>query len=247
MKILKRIAILFIILLFYTNIFAAFGTTIHTGFETGILTSSEEKEILSNFEINKITEEGNKKAIECFDVNEKGNIAVGSSDFFKGIIKIYSEDGVFQYGFEFEISGKFGLEWDKDNLLIYIVRGNTVISIDSEGNVVAVDKIADTINNQLYWKNTVYATKRTNNNKTYEIRNDMGPLNIFSFNYSQLLITDQNGDTKIIYDINSSQIIKYIIIICIIISFFVFILIPTVYKLYKKGMEKHNVYDLHLR
>ena len=179
---------------------------------------------------------------EIKKLNEKGNIAVGSSDFLKRIIKIYSEDGAFQYGFEFETAGKFGLEWDNDNILIYNVRGNIVISVDSKGDVVAVDKIADTINNQLYWKNTVYATKRTNNNKTYEIRNDMGPLNIFSFNYSQLLITDQNGDVKIIYDVNSYQITKYIIIIIIIISIIVFIIIPTIYKLYKDGKKKHNIY-----
>lgn len=89
---------------------------------------------------------------------------------------------------------------------------------------------------------SAYATKRTNNNKTYEIRNDMGPLNIFSFNYSQLLITDQNGDVKIIYDVNSYQITKYIIIIIIIISIIVFIIIPTIYKLYKDGKKKHNIY-----
>jgi len=248
MKTLTRLfALCFAVFTFCISSIAAYGTMINTGFETRILTLSEEKEILSNFEINKITEEGDKKAIECFDVNEKGNIAIGSSDFIKRIIKIYSEDGVFQYGFEFETAGKFGLEWDNDNILIYNVRGNILISVDSKGDVVAVEKIADTINNQLYLKNTVYATKRTNNNKTYEIRNDMGPLNIFSFNYSQLLITDQNGDAKIIYDVNSSQIIKYIIIILIIISFLVFVVIPTVYKLYKKGMEQHNVYDFHLR
>jgi len=236
------ISIFFIIVFWDIFVLSAFASTIHTGFETDILTSSEEKEILSNFEINKITEEGDKKAIECFDVNEKGNIAVGSSDFLKRIIKIYSEDGAFQYGFEFETAGKFGLEWDNDNILIYNVRGNIVISVDSKGDVVAVDKIADTINNQLYWKNTIYATKRTNNNKTYEIRNDMGPLNIFSFNYSQLLITDQNGDVKIIYDVNSYQITKYIIIIIIIISIIVFLIIPTIYKLYKDGKKKHNIY-----
>lgn len=70
----------------------------------------------------------------------------------------------------------------------------------------------------------------------------MGPLNIFSFNYSQLLITDQNGDVKIIYDVNSYQITKYIIIIIIIISIIVFLIIPTIYKLYKDGKKKHNIY-----
>ena len=51
-----------------------------------------------------------------------------------------------------------------------------------------------------------------------------------------------NADVKIIYDVNSYQITKYIIIIIIIISIIVFLIIPTIYKLYKDGKKKHNIY-----
>lgn len=53
----------------------------------------------------------------------------------------------------------------------------------------------------------------------YTIRNDMGILNLFLSSYSQLLKTDVNGETTIIYDVNTFHLIKTIFIVLAIIIF----------------------------
>lgn len=216
---LKRIwlFILFLFILFECNGIAAFA--IDTGFSTEELTTHDIEEFCTNVELSLLLEEPEKKAIDCFDVNEKEMIAIGSDNSERDTIYIYSKCGEFQYGYTFSSSGKFGIEWDNDNLLIYFVRSDIVISVNSMGEIEDVLKIQDTLENNSYWNNSVFGSKKSVGSTEYKIQNDIGLLNAFSDSYSQLVATDDAGNVTVVYDVSKSYISSILLSIAAVIVF----------------------------
>ena len=146
MKYIKRFFTLFAFLfLLSISTFPAYSML--NGFEIEPLTSTENKRIKSNTTFEHFDEEPAKDSIECFDVNESGEIAIGSESHSSKIISIYSTDGVFLYALEFETEGGFGLEWQDNGLNVYFVRGAIGINIDPQGNILDVFAIKDTMEN----------------------------------------------------------------------------------------------------
>lgn len=183
---------------------------VNTGFSTEELTDKDT--FVKNVDVCVLDSAPEKKAIVCFDVNESGMIAIGHNGSDTKIISIYNLDGGFLYGYEFNCTGDFGVEWDNENLIIYFVRSDVALEINSTGEIESVLKIKDTIENNSYWNKQVFSTKRTINDKEYLLKNDMGFLNLFASSYSQLIITDSNGQTNVFYDVNSEQLTKTLII-----------------------------------
>ncbi|MBQ9744295.1 MAG: hypothetical protein IJW19_04130 [Clostridia bacterium] len=212
-----------ILLLFFASFFP-FGTSAKTsnsneGFVTESVTEEEKNTVLKNISISKITKEPERQPIECFDVNENGEIAIGIYTTKEKIICIYSDDGTFQYGYKFYTSGNFGVELKESNLYIYLVRSDIAIGIAPSGEIIEMSKIQNTSENNSYWNNYVSSNKRIVGDKVYILKNDMGIFNLFSPSYSQLIVQDGNGNQNIIYDVNSSQLTKNIIILLSILAF----------------------------
>lgn len=207
------------------------------GFSTVPLSEDEEKSFLENWSISVSHHEPVTEPIDCFDVNEEGMIALGFSDSEQKMIGIYTSSGEFQYSYEFECYGKFGLEWDENGLIIYLVRSDLAIAVDTEGKIKNIFKIEDTMKNNSYWNHSVFATKRTVGNCKYVIKNDMGIFNISASSYSQLITIDEDGDTNIIYDVNSSQLLKSIVMFVGVIIFagiVILCLVKEFIKMYRK-------------
>ncbi len=178
---------------------------IDTGFATETLPEKNINSFLKYIKLSMITEEPRKIAIDCFDVNEKGEIAIGRSEYNNKTVCIYTSDGDFQYGYSFFSQGSFGVELNNDILLIYFVRSDIVIAVNPMGEIESILGIKNTIENNSYWNNFVHLTKRKIGDTEYTIRNDMGFFNLLASSYSQLVITDKNGNENIIYDVNSAQ------------------------------------------
>ena len=175
--------------------------------------SKEEKEtIIANTDLTVITTPANS-TIECFDVNEDGLIALGHTGITKGDISVYSSDGTFKYGFEFQCYGEFGVEWDKDILNIYFVRGSVLVSVNSSGEIVNVADVEDTAENNSYYRNSIKATKRNVNGIEYEIKN------VFMSSYSQLVVKEPSGQEIVLYNANDSQLAQIVIVSIIAIVF----------------------------
>lgn len=183
------------------------------GFDTEKLQEDEATDFLENIEFTILENEPSKKSIDCFDVDEKGLVAVGFSNFNTKTICIYTNQGTYQYGYTFECSGSFGVEL-KDNILnIYFVRSDIAISINQNGDVIGVERIKNTIENDSYWRESVYSTTKKVGDNTYTIKSDLGLLNIFATSYSQVVITDANGVENVIYDVNSQQLINILLVL----------------------------------
>ena len=122
------------------------------------------------------------------------------------------------YGLSFSVAGAFDIEWNDDKLIIYTVRGNNAILVGADGGVEEICSIKDTAENSYYWRKTINSNIRIVDGNTYEIRTNMGILDHFSPAKTQILVTDSNGVSKIIYDINAEYTVKFIIIIWVVVS-----------------------------
>ena len=210
-----RFFLLFVfILVIFTNEIKV--NAMHTGFKTNELSSEEKDMFISNINVLSIDEEPPQKSITCFDVNSNHLIAIGQNSSDRKTICVYSNDGAFQYGYTFNCSGDFGVEWDDENLNIYFVRSGVIVSVTPKCEVLDVFEIQNTIENNSYVNHFVHATKRKIDNYEYCIRNNMGLLNLFSSSYSQIIVKDGTDTESIIYDVGSMQLTKTIVTISLI-------------------------------
>ncbi len=201
---------LFLLLIVFTCIFTLFTSVIkvnamNTDFTTENLTQEEQHTFISNISISLLTSEPEKKGILCFDVNEQGMIAIAQKGAYSKEVCIYSANGTFLYGYTFKCSQNCAVEWDNERINIYFVRSDVIISLDTEGNVLDIKKVQDTINNNTHRNDLLYSTSQTVGDTTYLIRNDMGIFNWVASSYSQIITIDSAGVECVIYDINSNQ------------------------------------------
>ncbi len=236
MRIRRILLILFIISVFLWN-GSESALAMNTGFSTDNMESNDQQLFLSNINLSLITEEPKKNGITCFDVNDNGLIVIGSEASTKKSVSVYASDGTFKYGYAFNCSGSFGVEWDDNNIIIYFVRSDVAALFDATGTNLELKKIQDTTDNNSYWNHSVYSTQRTVNGSQYSMRNNMGLFNIFTSSYSQLIKTDADGNQITIYDVSSAHTTKFVIIFIAVILFVVLIvskLILQFIKLNKK-------------
>lgn len=210
-------------------------SAMNTGFTTETLPENDVQIFLENVNIQMVTKEPKKNSIQCFDVDEKGTIAVGCNNLNNKTVCVYTADGHFQYGYTFKTDGSFGVELDNDALLIYFVRSDIAVAIDSKGRIESVRKIQTTTENNSYWNNSVYLKSRKSGNNEYTLKNDMGVFNIIASSYSKLIVTNAEGEEKILYDAVSVSFFRRLVIFIVAIIFIAI----TILKI-RKDIIKYN-------
>ena len=208
-----------LLLVFFTN--ALEVSALNTGFETKEMTEKEKETFFSNCSISSVKTPPTKGGIRCFDVNEDGLIAIGMG-FGEKTVCVYTSQGEFLYGYTFEGGQSFGVEWDGEYINIYFVRSDVIISLDSEGNVLDAKIVKNAKDNNTHRSTLLHSTKRTVHDTTYLIRNDMGVFNWIALSYSQVVVVDVNGVERIIYDVNSTQLVKTIVLFVFVLAFLSF-------------------------
>lgn len=207
-------------------------SAMNTGFTISQLTEEEKSNIIPNIDISPIESpieiESAKRPIECFDVNESEMIAIGQSKGEQKAVCIYSQDGSFLYGYTFDDSSAFGIEWDGNNINIYFVRSDLIVTVDRDGNILEIARVEDTFENNSYRNFLLHSAERNTDHARYYIRNDMGMLNLFAFSHSQLVMEGPDGEETIIYDVNTEQLVRTLIVsIVVVASFTAAIVIPV--------------------
>lgn len=221
MKIISKYLILSLALLSVLFANPIKVNAVNTGFDTNDFPTEQKASFISNVNLSTISKEPAPKTILCFDVNNDHLIAVGHEALNKKMVSVYTSDGTFQYGYIFNCSGSFGLEWDNENLNIYFVRSDLILSVTPSGEVVDVLEIQDTQSNNEYSNELLYSTKRKIGNTEYSIESDIGAfLDFFASSYSQIVITNENGERSIIYDVNDEQLFNMVLSIAGITAWF---------------------------
>ena len=224
-----------------------FTSAVSTGFDTEILSEEDIDHFLKHISLSVLTEEPIQEPIQCFDVSEDEMIAIGSGKYEQKTICIYTAESVFQYGYRFQCSGSFGIELCKDVVTIYFVRSDVAISVDFKGNVKSVSKIKNSTENHSYWNHSVFATKKEVGNHTYTIRNDMGLFNLFATTYSQLVVTDERGVERVVYDVNTTQLMStllWVVGIVVVLILTISIIVWQFIRLRPNILQRGNPKDL---
>lgn len=233
MKYFKSVSLLFALCLLMMPLSSVRILAMETGFVTEEIGETDKVTFLSNSNINVLNSEPSKRAIKCFAVSQEGKIAVGQNHLGEKVISVYSSDGIFCYGLAFDCSGSFAVEWDNDNLLIFFVRSDVIISVNPQGEIEEIYSVNDIEENRSYLNDILYSTQKICEDGVYELRNDMGIFNWFLSSYSQLVFISPDGNETIIYDVNAAQLANAIIfssILAIFVSIVVFALVRDLKK-----------------
>ena len=227
---MRRTSTFLVMLILMLSFVSVQAVALNTGFTTEALSEGDKERILANMKIKHLSDEPAKVAIDCFDVDENGVIAIGcSSNFETKRVCIYEKDGSFKCGYSFETNGSFGIELIDNGLAIYLVRSDVAVFISSDGIVEEILEIQNSLDNNSYWNNNVFSTVRETKDATYVLKNDLGIFNLCASSYSQISVTDADGKESIIYDVNAEQLVKNIFI-TILVSIFVSIVVAGVVK-----------------
>ena len=207
---------------------------VNTRFSTEQLSEKDKNTLLSNIDISLIEEEPQKQSIVCFDVNGDEKIALGYSDSESKTICVYSQNE-FLYGYEFGCTGDFAVEWDEENINIYFVRSDIIVTVNQNCDILDIAEVQNTTENNRYHNFLLHSTERLVGDRKYSLRNDMGILNFVASSYSQLTVTDANGTETMLFDVNSSQLANTVTV-CILVIVFVSLAVVVVVKGYKKAL-----------
>lgn len=237
---IRRGCLFFLFIFIFVFINSTKVNAVNTGFITNQMSSKEENTFVSNINILPIDKEPIRKTITCFDVNSNHLIAIGQhTTGRKKTICVYSKDGLFQYGYTFNCTGNFGIEWDKENINIYFVRSSAIVSVTPTGEVLDVSEVQNSIENNSYINHFIHATKRSVGNDEYIMRSNLGLLNIFATSYSQIIVKDSTGVENVIYDVSSKHLSSMIVTTVITCLFVLSVIVPIVWQFIKlKHLKK---------
>lgn len=202
-----------------------------SGFDLEYSTNEEATEIFKeHYQFHPIEERKMTAGFSCFAANELGQYALGFSSGDKTIL-VYDNDGTYLYGFDFDLSGSFYLDFDGETLIVYSVRGDVAIYVDSTGTCLAHAKIQDTKSNQEYWRELQRPSRKIGTNIYHAGFLGNYPKISEYGQYSTLKKLSANNKETILYD-NTDRIVKPLIFTAVGVLLFVSIaIIVLVYNL----------------
>lgn len=144
---------------------------INTGFVLQDVPEEKKENYIISLNLKPVDAPMKNASFYCFDVNEKGQYALGFNTMFSGkVVNVYDADGTFLYGFSFNTPGSFYIEWDGDNIIVYLVRDDLAFAIDSNITCVEVADIPNNQENQKYWRGEIASAQRKVNDVTYQAK-----------------------------------------------------------------------------
>lgn len=189
----RAIFTIFIMFLLSVTAFAADG-----GFETEEISGAEKEQLYETCDIAILPLEPTKRRIEQFDVYEDGSFAVVSRKWTTIYVSVYNENAEYQYGFSFTSYGSVAVELQSDSVLVYRVRSDTIVEVNSDGEIVDIVNVLDTHENNLYSNDLLHRDTVQTGDKTY--RSEDKSL-IFS-GCSRLVVEDDDGNEKVLYEVD---------------------------------------------
>ena len=210
----KCIVFLFAICILLSSAIPAFATDQQIISAPARAFSEEEKNAaVKHLGLRVIDNDNHKTGICAFAVSETGKVAVVTKH---GRIYVYDADGVFQYGFLFNLQSACGIAFSGENVAIYFARGDYIATYDASGNCVSMKELKYPNYNSI--KKFLHRTRIHRLDKWYSLERELN----FSDTYARLVITDADGNRNVIYDISWQHNIETVLMLLGIIGFFAF-------------------------
>ena len=149
-------------------------------------TEAQKNDITNSINLRILENEPRTQLIDTFDVREDGWFVVGLN---LQHICVYDENGTYQYGFRVDVNGDFVVGFIRENVAIFLERGDKTIVLDACGNCISITETAKIPRN----------TQKCIGNDTYVLERDVG---FFAGNYARLVKTSQGMQT-VLYDASS--------------------------------------------
>ncbi|MBQ8404115.1 MAG: hypothetical protein IJX55_06800 [Clostridia bacterium] len=244
---MKKIYFL-ILLIVFIFVFTINICAINTDFSTLKMEQKNIDLILKNTNIKEIKEKqltDFTATIKSFDVSNDHNVLLGLSD---NHILILDNDRNILNCLNFDYNASWRVCWKGENILLYLVRSNVFIELTQSGKFVSMSEY-DTKNSNNATLMTKWAETKDIciDGYTYILKNTSTVQDLFSgMTYSQLIMTDNNGHSKIIYDVSKNSetqsygIMFLIITFCLALALIFFIKIKQ-YKIETKHNFKSNL------
>lgn len=177
---------------------------LNVGLEIDLFSNDEAKRTEDFLAIELLLEEPPKKPLSCFAVNSNHMIAIGHSEWLKHIVCVYNASGEFQYGYRFNSDGgSFYVDWDEENVVVYLLRCDEAIEMDANGKVLNVAEVLDTADNSDYRYEHLIPNKKTVGDIQYYGKNE--GLSPISSDYAMLVAKDPYGKEIVIYDASAEK------------------------------------------
>lgn len=180
-----------------------------------VISSKEEIAMAECIQLQIIENDDLKNSIQCFDVSENGNVAIGMEWAAQKIIYVYDATGTFLYGLAFNCDGAYGIEFVGENINILFLRGNLLATYDSNGICHGIQKLAETEQNYGVMKKILTRTDKTVQGKHYSLERNWNT----GDSYSKLIISDEQGEKTVFYDASPQRSFGQSILVIFIISF----------------------------
>ena len=205
------ILIIQFVLLF--SVYSAAGDSNETisGFSTYELPDGDQEKIERNIDLKPVSQMNASFEVECFDVSDSDQLALGLRSGTNKYIFVFDKDGQFDCGYSFKCYGTFRLGWDKENILVYLVRGNYEISIDDQGIISEVRKIEDTPGNDAYWREIMKTKAKIVGEKEYLLENN------------KIIVKTKDAET-VVYDASNVIVLRNVFIAVIVVLVVVVVL-----------------------
>lgn len=232
---MKKMLIALFILLFLLSEANTYAVAVNDEFVKDNIEINEQKKIISKLDITQIEKAPKKSNLICFAVSDVERIAVGSELISKKYVSVYDKSGVFLYGYEIKTDGKFGVGWNENYLIIFLVRDSVAITVNDHSEILSCKKPIEPSDGS-YWSD-VFATQRNQNGNSYKMKNESKILSSIASSYSVLERTDTNGNTTLICDNSSEFAIRQITKI-ILVTLFLVAVILILFRRFKSRNRK---------
>lgn len=200
---MRRLLITLILLfLFSITTFAA-----DDNFEMNVITGSRETKLRERLDVKLLSEEPSKRTISTFDVSDDGSFVLGyEDDKSTKYICVYNAESEYIYGFCYEDEGSFLVDLFDEYVNVYMIRSNLCVSVNPAGEIERLYDVPDTSYNNNYI-DELQDNSRKVGNDTYKLEKRV--LLILPW-YSQLVCTDDNGNQRIVYAAETSEILSVV-------------------------------------
>lgn len=233
---------MFIALLF-SSVFSLLSIAEWPEYSEEALTDEQKQHIIQENKLSYLKKEPEKDALKRIDVNEKGEILCTLESWNSPwrTVCVYSDEGVFRFGYRFYETGEFGACWQGDDILLFSSHSYIAMLMDRQGHYKDIRALTYSSENSVYMGVPV-KTEFSANGDTYTLKSRYSILRL-SNTYSQIVKTSENGEQRVIYDASNRQeksVLLIVLAVVIIVTAAVVGVVVTFVRLKKGKMQMYQ-------